>query len=140
MVKTVYKQFFALFVLLEHPAVRSGENVVGQSKLLYLEKLLASLLLARRNVLQHLTSRLDQLRQMPPAFTFSFFSRRKCVTTLPGQSNLNESLLTIALLKRSVVLKNEFWSVGPQFETSVHVCSVKSPPVTGLASKYLDTL
>ena len=44
LVKTIYKVFFPVFVLLELPEAAPGNRAVAQRKLLHLEKLFASLL------------------------------------------------------------------------------------------------
>ena len=59
--KIVYRCFFPIFALLEHPGAVAGERVVQQRKLLYLEKLFASLLLGAPRVKSQLTGRIAEL-------------------------------------------------------------------------------
>ena len=55
-VKAVHRAFFLLFALVESPLHATGVRQVAQRKLLYLEKLFASLLIATPRIR-------DQLRQ-----------------------------------------------------------------------------
>ena len=57
--KTVYRCFFSLFALLENPDMKAGGRVIAQRKLLYLEKLFASLLLGAPKVKDQLLRRLQ---------------------------------------------------------------------------------
>jgi hypothetical protein len=61
-VKTVYQQFFPLLALLENTNHQVGANVLGHRKMLYLEKLFATLLLASPRIQGLLQARLVELR------------------------------------------------------------------------------
>lgn len=62
LVKTVHRVFFAVFSLLENPDSKSGDRVVAQRKLLFLEKLFASLLLGAPKVKEQLKNRIKELQ------------------------------------------------------------------------------
>ena len=61
--KTVHREFFPLFALLECPLHAIGVKVVAQRKLLYPEKFIASLLLATPKLRFQLQNRVNDLRQ-----------------------------------------------------------------------------
>jgi hypothetical protein len=61
LVKVLHRTFFPIFALLENPGVKAGDRVVQQRKLLYLEKLFASLLLSGPRVKNQLNSRVAEL-------------------------------------------------------------------------------
>ena len=63
LVKAVHREFFPMFALLESPLHSTGVKVVAQRKLLYLEKLVASLLLATPRVRLQLDNRIIDLKQ-----------------------------------------------------------------------------
>jgi hypothetical protein len=62
-VKAVHRSFFPLFALLETPIHVVGAKVVAQRKLLYLEKLIASLLVATPRLKDQLVVRIQQLKE-----------------------------------------------------------------------------
>ena len=61
--KAVHRSFFPLFALLETPIHVVGAKVVAQRKLLYLEKLIASLLVATPRLKDQLVVRIQQLKE-----------------------------------------------------------------------------
>ena len=61
LVKVVHRSFFPVFALLENPDGKVGDKVVVQRKLLYLEKLFASLLLGAPRIKAQLRSRIASL-------------------------------------------------------------------------------
>ena len=61
--KAVHRSFFPLFALLETPNHFVGAKVVAQRKLLYLEKLIASLLVATPRLKDQLVVRIQQLKE-----------------------------------------------------------------------------
>ena len=61
LVKVVHRSFFPVFALLENPDGKVGDKVVLQRKLLYLEKLFASLLLGAPKIKEQLKSRIASL-------------------------------------------------------------------------------
>ncbi len=61
--KAVHREFFPLFALIESPMHAVGVKVVAQRKLLYLEKMVASLLLATPKIKLQLNNRIIDLRQ-----------------------------------------------------------------------------
>ena len=56
--KTIHREFFPIFALLESPLHAVGVRVIAQRKLLYLEKLFAALLLAGPRLQEHLKSKI----------------------------------------------------------------------------------
>jgi hypothetical protein len=63
LVKTIHRAFFALFALVENDGGIVGETILAQRKLLYLEKLFASLLLGAPLIRDQLRSRLLALQR-----------------------------------------------------------------------------
>ena len=59
--KALHRSFYPLFALLENPGASVGDRVVQQRKLLFLEKLFASLLLGSPRIKSQLNSRISEL-------------------------------------------------------------------------------
>ncbi len=62
-VKAVHTNFFPLFALRENPGAPPGSRVVAKRKLLYLEKIFASLLLGSSRMKQQLVNRILEVEQ-----------------------------------------------------------------------------
>ena len=60
--KTIYRIFFPVFALLEHPDAVAGSVVVAHRKLLYIEKIVATLLIAAPRISGQLKGQVDALQ------------------------------------------------------------------------------
>ena len=88
--KAVHKEFFPVFALLESPLHAVGVRVVAQRKLLYLEKLVAALLLAAPNLREQLDNRITVLKGQVSTWVFDVDGerRRRLLALLEGLSSL----------------------------------------------------
>ena len=59
--KTIYRIFFPVFALLEHPDAVAGTVVVAHRKLLYIEKIVATLLIAAPRLSGQLKTQVEAL-------------------------------------------------------------------------------
>ena len=75
LVKTVHRVFFPLLALLEFPDCKAGDRLVAQRKLLFTEKLFASLLLGAPRLKNQLNSRAAELRAASTSPDFSDANR-----------------------------------------------------------------
>jgi hypothetical protein len=77
-VKTVHREFFPIFALLESPMHAPGVRVVAQRKLLHLEKLFAALLLGAPRLQDQLKSKIEQVRTMLSQVNADVVEEIKC--------------------------------------------------------------
>jgi hypothetical protein len=67
LVKTVYRAYFPIFAVLENiDELHAAGTIIAQRKLLYLEKLFASILLGAPQLRAQLRTRVQQLRRLAP--------------------------------------------------------------------------
>ena len=59
--KTIYRIFFPVFALLEHPDAVAGTVAVAHRKLLYIEKIFATLLIAAPRLSGQLKTQVETL-------------------------------------------------------------------------------
>jgi hypothetical protein len=98
--KTIYRVFYPVFALLEYPGAEEGQKTVAQRKLLYLEKLFASLLLAAPMLQDQLENRIDVIQRRVEA-------SQDTSTEVARKANVQQQNLLTTLVALKELL--QFW-------------------------------